>query len=456
MANVPDDNNAPIEVYADDVLIDGGIASVPKMVLRFARHLDCDGTRLNDRQVLMLVMVIGLREDRHLRLSNLPMISALSTLETDLTFLRKAGLVFTRRDYYPAKGGKPPRMRSQVWDIRSLHSNLAHLQRLWFQRQSHTLNEWRSLGERGPSPVYEFPLSFVHTVVVPHPVLEDIAAEYFFPVPGKWLKLVRDTFSPDEVAALKARPAPTASKTGSRRATVQPTTRKIGSRAVETLPTPSETGGHLLTPPFLPEERQTFTDEEIFARFAQRKHQTYQATGNDRKALSVLRERGYSLAQIVAAINEVFERGDNPKHFTYCARIVRDRPPACPPTSPTERVSTTANSPEFSQELEAMLAIFAEVDLPNARRRLKALADWCDSAARQHDSSGMQWLTKALERSLSKDEPLTYAAAILRSWMATGPDTNERPTANPRRNAKPTRTSPKVPAETHWSDSIDA
>ena len=231
MPDVSDEINAPIEVYADDSVIDGGIAAVPKMLLRFARHLNCDGARLNDRQVLLLVMVIALREDRNLRLSNLPMIAAVSTLESDLTYLRKAGLVFTRRDYYPAVKGKPPRMRSQIWDIRSLNANLAHMQRLWFSRQSQKLSEWRKQGERGANPIYEFPEDFGHKVVVPRPVLEDIAAGRFFPVPDKWLKLVSSSLSPDEIAAFQARlnqpQLPTASNTAGRDAANVPTTRYL-------------------------------------------------------------------------------------------------------------------------------------------------------------------------------------------------------------------------------------
>lgn len=89
---------SPIEVYADDAVIDGGIASIPKMLLRFALPLDVDGRQLNDRQILLLTMVIALREKCSLRLSNLPMCAAVSTLETALTLMRKAGLVFTERD----------------------------------------------------------------------------------------------------------------------------------------------------------------------------------------------------------------------------------------------------------------------------------------------------------------------------------------------------------------------
>jgi hypothetical protein len=241
-----EDVDAPIEIYADDSLIDGGIAAIPKMLLRFARHLHCDGTRLNDRQVLLLVMVIALREDRNLRLSNLPMTSAISTLESDLALFRKAGLVLTQRDYYSPVGGRPPRMRSQIWDIRSLHANLTQVQKLWFSRQAQKIAEWRGQGERGHSPIYEFQLSFRHKVVIPRSVLVDIAIGRFFPVPDKWLRLADQTFSPTEIEAFKAKlvvSRPTASKTSGRGV---PTTSITGSGRNLSLPTASNTGGHLV------------------------------------------------------------------------------------------------------------------------------------------------------------------------------------------------------------------
>jgi hypothetical protein len=458
MPDVSDEINAPIEVYADDSVIDGGIAAVPKMLLRFARHLNCDGSRLNDRQVLLLVMVIALREDRNLRLSNLPMTAAVSTLENDLTFFRKSGLVFTRRDYYPAVEGKPPRMRSQIWDIRSLNANLSHLQRLWFNRQSQKLSEWRSAGERGPSPVYEFPKDFRHKVVLPRPVLEHIAAGRFFPVPDKWLKLATESCSPDEIAGFRARldpQLPTASNTGGRDAANMPTASITGGRG---LPTASKTGGHLLTSSSPPEHQPSFVDEGIFAHFAQRKGQPYAPTGRDRKALKTLQDTGYSLEQIRAVIDETFDRGDHPKRFTYCARIVQDRPPACPPAAPTEPTRPPEAMVGLPPELESLVELIAETerDQPVVRRRLKVMADSCDGAARQHGASGAKWVKDALERSLGKDDPLTYAAAILRSWSVHGPEADLRLRREPqipesrRSHSKARRNS------SNWNDSIDA
>ncbi len=456
MPDASDEINAPIEVYADDSVIDGGIAAIPKMLLRFAKHLHCDDFRLNDRQVLLLVMVIALREDRNLRLSNLPMIAAVSTLESDLACLRKAGLVFTRRDYYPAVRGKPPRMRSQIWDIRSLNANLARVQRLWFNRQAQKLSEWRSLGERGPSPVYEFPKEFGHNVVVPRPVLEDIVAGRFFPVPDKWLKFVNSSFSPDEIAAFKARlnpQLPTASNTAGRDVANVPTMSNTGSRGV---PTASITGGHLLTSSSPPEHQPSFVDEDAFAHFAKRKGQPYAPTGRDRKALKTLQDTGYSPEQIIAAIDGTFDRGDNPKRFTYCARIVHDRPPARPPAAPTEPTRPPEAVTVLPPEVEPFVELFADGDLPTVRRCLKAMVDSCDAAARQHEGSGARWVKDALERSVGKDDPLTYAAAILRSWIAYGPDADLRrqresqPSVTRRTDSKTRRNGPS------WNDSIDA
>ena len=38
------------------------VADLPKAVLWFYRFLDCDGERLDDREVMPLVMIISLKE----------------------------------------------------------------------------------------------------------------------------------------------------------------------------------------------------------------------------------------------------------------------------------------------------------------------------------------------------------------------------------------------------------
>lgn len=68
-----------------------------------------------------------------------------------------------------------------------------------------------------------------------------------------------------------------------------------------------------------------------------------------------------------------------------------------------------------------------------------ALADSCAEAARQHGTTGTEWLRDALLRSVGKDDPLAYAAAILRAWTEHGPAADFRPTRDgyhpPRRDS---------------------
>ncbi len=188
-----------------------------------------------------------------------------------------------------------------------------------------------------------------------------------------------------------------------------------------------------------------FRDEVVFGHFAAKKGNPYKPTGNDRKALKRLREAGYSLQQITAAIDEAFDRGDNPTTFAYCARIVEDSTPArhetpAMPASPASPATpdTPASPADLPEEIKTLANMIAphlpERDplagqaLPNVARRLKAMADSCAEAADQHGATGADWLRDALLRSIGKDDPLAYAAAVLRAWAEHGPAADLRPT----------------------------
>ncbi|MBI5348011.1 MAG: hypothetical protein HZB77_01635, partial [Chloroflexi bacterium] len=64
------EDDLPIEIYSGDAILDGGFASIPKLLLRYACYLECDALHLNDRQIFMLIMVLGLHDDRSLRVGN--------------------------------------------------------------------------------------------------------------------------------------------------------------------------------------------------------------------------------------------------------------------------------------------------------------------------------------------------------------------------------------------------
>ena len=59
---------------------------------------------------------------------------------------------------------------------------------------------------------------------------------------------------------------------------------------------------------------------------------------------------------------------------------------------------------------------------PDVVARLRLLADECDAAARQHASTGPEWLAQALQRGLGvADDLLLYAQGVLRNWITSGP-----------------------------------
>lgn len=475
--------DAPIQIHAGNPVIDGGIAAIPKMLLRFARFIDCgEGQLLNDRQVLLITMVIGLHEDHNLRLSNLPMTATLRTLEDDLGFFRKVGLVFTTRDYYPPVNSRPPRMRSQIWDIRSLMLNLDAIQRLWLNRQTQKVAEWHSGGERGLRPVYEFPAGFRHKVVVPLPVLEDIAADprSFYPVPDKWLRLIQATFTPEQIATFKRthHSLPTYAKTASRPTSSEtaswetpttaktagrdrPTNSKTASRVVPTgaqtagrrVPTNAQTAGHLVKDSeeeegLVPEE---FPDDPVVARFVALKGNGYQFAERDREQLAALRADGYTDEEIQRGIETAFALPGKPQRFAQCARVTRNQPPATgkPEPQPPANRKVENQKPELLPELTDAAALLESIDgnSPSPLAKLKALADGCDAAARKHNSTGPAWTLRAIRLSVQAKDPLAYAKAVLDDWIENGPE----PRSRERRQKVPV-----VARKTDWNKSIDA
>jgi hypothetical protein len=187
------DSRVPLDVYFGDRVLDAGIATIPKIFLRFYRYLVADGQRLNDRQAMILTLILTLRQDQdfELRVSNLPTVSGPSKVEKDKADFRRMGLVFTSRLYYPTRPNQPPVLRAQRWDFRSLFSNLGQIWNIWALRQQQFITEWQAHGRRGSKPVYTFSLDFAHEVNLPLDVAADIVAEKFFPVPDKWLAVAR-------------------------------------------------------------------------------------------------------------------------------------------------------------------------------------------------------------------------------------------------------------------------
>ena len=195
-----------------------------------------------------------------------------------------------------------------------------------------------------------------------------------------------------------------------------------------------------------------FSDDAVFAHFAARQGRPSSPTGRDRQAVNDLREAGYSLAEILAGIDLAFDRGDQPKRFAYCARIVQDTPPARLPAIPelpaeSDHVLTTIDIPaDLAAAVEVYQSAGKELR-PDVLARLRLLADECDAAARQHASTGPEWLAQALQRGLGvADDLLPYAQGVLRNWITSGP-TGVRAAS---RVAPPNNTAHVSPPKRDW------
>jgi hypothetical protein len=220
--------------YSDDAL-DWGIATLPKVILRFYRHLRSDGEELDDREMMPLLLMLGLWEDREapIRLSNLPSATSVATLEKRyLRKWRKMGLVFTRRVYYSRKemvqvfgeGGVPttPRLKARLFDVSSLLHNCLRAARSWEQEAYPAAYEaWReeygadrAAGKRVPQPPHprhpsgRFADSFTVEIEFPPELAIELAdketCRYQF-VAGKWYHRAKEIAqnAPEQIVSVR-------------------------------------------------------------------------------------------------------------------------------------------------------------------------------------------------------------------------------------------------------------
>lgn len=207
-------SDIPIRVSYDDKVLDWGIASLPRVVLRFYRHLRCDDERLDDREMMPLLLLLGLWEDRDqpLRLSNLPSATPLRTLEERyLAKWRRMGLVFTQRVYYTQEEmaevfgentvPDTPRMKARLFDVCSLLYNCLRAAQAWEEDAYPKAHEaWekerercQASGETAPQPPHPHfpPGDFTVDVELPPNLAAEIASGEACPyqfVPDKWVE----------------------------------------------------------------------------------------------------------------------------------------------------------------------------------------------------------------------------------------------------------------------------
>jgi len=454
-----DEHDLQIEVYFGTPSLDLGIATVPKILPRFWSFLSSDGERLNDRQYALLMQVLLLRDaqEYELRVANLPMASSPITLERDKKILRRLGLVFTERLYYPTETGKPPRMQAQRWDLRSLFFNLDQIAQLWAVRQKDLVVRWETGGRRGNRPIYNFPPGFIHEVALPVDVALDILKGVFYPVPVRWEQRASAVFAslptgPNK-AGRQSDPEISLLPTGLRTSGTFPTGLETsgtptGLNKSGRPPTGLITRGHLLEDE--EEEEGPTLDARILEHFAARRGDpAYQPTAKERTALRKLLADGFSYEQVIAGIDEAFARPAKPRYFTHCAAIARDlarrQQELQSPETRTQPETQTLEALPPAEESHGKLPLVIETHLaravetyanadreltPDLLARLRLMAARCDPPARAAQSSGGDWLADALSTALGVAKPgnlLNYADAVLNDWIQNGRPERQRP-----------------------------
>jgi hypothetical protein len=449
--------DAPIEVYFGNPAFDLGIATVPKILPRFWTFLVSAGERLGEREFALLMQVLLLREsqDFELRLENVPMHSPESTLVRSLSTLRRMGLVFTERLYYPPRDGNPPTMRAQRWDLRSLFYNLGLIGQAWAACQREAVSTWEKTGRKGRRPVFNLAPDFTHEVLLPLDVAVDILKGLFFPVPDHWREAAQ-TLLAEMPTAHNMRGTdtdenlPTAQILRDRPPIAQ------DLRGTEGLPTAHEMRGthptaqilrgHLLEDEEDEEDETAKFAKKIFTYFARCKGDAgYHPAVKEQIALEKLIADGFSVEQIIAGIHEAFSRSNKPRHFTHCAAIIRDpmnplrpartqqeipQPEARPPESQNaealpepEKIETPiVIEADFTRAVEVFRSAGREVT-PDLLARFRLMAARCDAAARKAASTGPDWLADAITAGLGVAKSanlLNYADAVLNDWIANG------------------------------------
>jgi hypothetical protein len=464
MTNKPTDGlDAPIEVYFGNPAFDLGIATIPKILPRFWTFLTSDGERLSEREFALLMQVLLLREsqDFELRLENLPMHSPESALVRSLTILRRMGLVFTERIYYPPRAGNPPTMRAQRWDLRSLFYNLELIGQVWALHQREAVSGWEKTGRKGCRPIFNLAPTFIHEVILPLDVAVDILKGLFFPVPDHWREASLALLAEMPTAQnLRGRPPIAQDLRGT---DGLPTAQEMRG----THPTAQNLRGHLLEDEEDEEEEETAAlAGKIFAYFAHGKGDDhYQPAAKEQAALEKLLADGFTCEEIIAGIDDAFARPNKPRHFTHCAAIARDRvdsirqartqqeipqPETRQPESqnaaalqepePVIRENTVVIEAPLSRAVEVFQSTGREVT-PDLLARFRLMAMRCDTVARSANSTGSDWLADALTAGLGVAKPanlLNYADAVLNDWIANGRNGQIAKPPQPPRKPKPT------------------
>jgi len=326
----------------------------------------------------------------------------------------------------------------------------------------------------GAKPIYQFPDGFTYDVCLPPDVAVDIISGKFYPVPQKWKLAARKivTELPTGPQTFGRQAVPTALRTSGRDPIARQTSGTPTSlETFDSGPTARQTRDHLLEDDDEDDEEERISSH-VFKYFAVCKQVSdYTPTEKERQALRQLLKDGFSLAQILNAIDTAFTR-TIPKYFTLCARVAREKArssghpasetqiqeacsqaesrtpeassgpqasylPGQPVTSPnpepgSQEISQTQPNATLNQDLVRAISAYEgggrEVSV-DVVKRFGLMAARCDAAASAAGSNGAAWVAEAVENSLGVALPenlLNYADALLRDWIENGRKSTQR------------------------------
>jgi len=400
-------NDAPITVTYGNHLMDSGMASLPKAIFRFYRFLSCDGEQLDDREVLPLLSILALFEDRSLRLSDLPVTASEGSLKRYRAKWKRMGVVFTRRVYYTYaemaehfEGDPPstPRLKSIVFDLTNLMYNIELVAQEWARRNLRLLMKWERSARKGEQPVYQFPDDYRHEVELSPEVAQRIVdgqydkgkagedgSEHGWYIAPRWWHLAHEMARPSPRTGSNC--AGTAGRVPDQIAPVQdetdPVPDQIASVREEGEGVPDQIA---LVRQHVPDQIDPVTKEEekeeeeeegsrsahsvssvaaILHEFAARKSDpAYQPTDRERAQVQQLLDEGFSAQQILDGIDQAFDSrhpsASAIRSFGFVVTYIHQRfqPTEAQPTEtkPTEAAGHTDGQPTGAPSTGAQLA----------------------------------------------------------------------------------------------------
>jgi hypothetical protein len=404
--------NAPIQAYFGNYQ-DLGETSIPKALAYFWPHLSCEGKHISTQEYALLLQVLILRNsEREYRLSELPLNGSGRTRKQHLALLREKGIVFTKRLYYtPAKQHATPRVRSLLWDFRTLFYNLELISNEWKKRQAQLVDEWRKAGEKEAKPVYGFPSDFEHEMELPLTVALDILRSEYAPLTPYWHKKAKEALQKSQsrdVSTWVQDSAPTSS-VSAESCTHEP---QVPIFAAD-IRADSRTHAAQVQNP-APQLRVLEEEEEeggpaarVFSFFREYTGQmNFQPTARDQAALWQRLSDGHSVEQIITTLERGAGEQEQPT-FQDC--LLGQEP-------------TPGKVPHIPEKVLHFFQIVARrAPTSQEKHRLDWLATEVEAEAQKYGETGWLWVENAIQDAAGRlrdpEKLVGYATTVARKYV---------------------------------------